>query len=165
MRDTPPTSVHLRERDTRRDPRKSLTTGYPRKTIAHSIIFSVYTFAPRARKRSLARLTVSHTIRPEQSPQDVVREAFAVHLPVCRRRSGGRERDSGHVPSRCRQNPSVRVLLVMLKASSRTNVHRQIQGKAPIPGQDHYTSMVDCFQKIIKNEGFEKLRPTLEMRV
>ncbi|OQO12225.1 hypothetical protein B0A48_02866 [Cryoendolithus antarcticus] len=33
----------------------------------------------------------------------------------------------------------------------------QIQGRVPVPGQDHYTSMVDCFQKIIKNEGFSRL--------
>ncbi|KJX98584.1 mitochondrial 2-oxodicarboxylate carrier protein [Zymoseptoria brevis] len=33
----------------------------------------------------------------------------------------------------------------------------QIQGKVPIPGQDHYTSMMDCFRKIIKNEGFSRL--------
>lgn len=33
----------------------------------------------------------------------------------------------------------------------------QIQGKAPIPGVDHYSSMVDCFRKIVKNEGYEKL--------
>ena len=31
---------------------------------------------------------------------------------------------------------------------------RQIQGKVPVPGQDHYTSMMDCFRKIIKNEGW-----------
>lgn len=29
----------------------------------------------------------------------------------------------------------------------------QIQGKVPVPGQDHYTSMIDCFRKIIANEG------------
>ncbi|GAB7363918.1 hypothetical protein MBLNU230_g4481t1 [Neophaeotheca triangularis] len=33
----------------------------------------------------------------------------------------------------------------------------QIQGRVPIPGQDHYTSMVDCFSKIIKNEGASRL--------
>lgn len=29
----------------------------------------------------------------------------------------------------------------------------QIQGKAPVAGQDFYTGMGDCFRKIIKNEG------------
>jgi len=33
----------------------------------------------------------------------------------------------------------------------------QLQGKVPVPGQDHYTSMIDCFSKIIKNEGFSRL--------
>jgi len=33
----------------------------------------------------------------------------------------------------------------------------QIQGKVPVPGQDHYTGMVDCFQKIVRNEGFSRL--------
>ena len=33
----------------------------------------------------------------------------------------------------------------------------QLQGKIPVPGQDHYTSMMDCFSKIIKNEGFSRL--------
>lgn len=33
-------------------------------------------------------------------------------------------------------------------------MHSQIQGRVPVPGQDHYTSMMDCFSKIIKNEGF-----------
>lgn len=33
----------------------------------------------------------------------------------------------------------------------------QLQGKVPVPGQDHYTSMMDCFSKIIKNEGFSRL--------
>ena len=31
---------------------------------------------------------------------------------------------------------------------------RQIQGAVPVPGQDHYTGMIDCFQKIIRNEGY-----------
>lgn len=34
-----------------------------------------------------------------------------------------------------------------------TGDRRQIQGRVPIPGQDHYNSMVDCFRKIIANEG------------
>ncbi|KAF2857822.1 mitochondrial carrier [Piedraia hortae CBS 480.64] len=29
----------------------------------------------------------------------------------------------------------------------------QLQGKVPVPGQDHYTGMLDCFKKILKNEG------------
>ncbi|KAF1826176.1 mitochondrial carrier [Dissoconium aciculare CBS 342.82] len=33
----------------------------------------------------------------------------------------------------------------------------QIQGRVPVPGQDHYTGMVDCFQKIVRNEGFSRL--------
>ncbi|KAK5112825.1 hypothetical protein LTR85_011159 [Meristemomyces frigidus] len=33
----------------------------------------------------------------------------------------------------------------------------QIQGRVPVPGQDHYTSMVDCFRKIVANEGFSRL--------
>ncbi|KAK5115947.1 hypothetical protein LTR62_000403 [Meristemomyces frigidus] len=33
----------------------------------------------------------------------------------------------------------------------------QIQGRVPIPGQDHYTSMMDCFRKIIANEGASRL--------
>ncbi|KAK4547341.1 hypothetical protein LTR36_000997 [Oleoguttula mirabilis] len=33
----------------------------------------------------------------------------------------------------------------------------QIQGRVPVPGQDHYTSMVDCFRKIVQNEGFSRL--------
>ena len=37
------------------------------------------------------------------------------------------------------------------------NVIRQLQGSVPVPGQDHYTSMVDCFQKIIRNEGASRL--------
>ena len=35
--------------------------------------------------------------------------------------------------------------------------HRQIQTNVAVPGVDHYTSMVDCFQKIIKNEGYATL--------
>jgi solute carrier family 25 (mitochondrial 2-oxodicarboxylate transporter), member 21 len=30
----------------------------------------------------------------------------------------------------------------------------QIQGKVPVPGQDHYTGMLDCFKKIVANEGY-----------
>ncbi|KAL1586957.1 Mitochondrial citrate transporter D [Cladosporium halotolerans] len=33
----------------------------------------------------------------------------------------------------------------------------QIQGKVPIPGQDHYTGMLDCIKKIVKNEGASRL--------
>ncbi|RMD41726.1 hypothetical protein DV735_g3399, partial [Chaetothyriales sp. CBS 134920] len=33
----------------------------------------------------------------------------------------------------------------------------QLQGKVPVPGQDYYTSMLDCFQKIIRNEGPSRL--------
>ncbi|KAF2722772.1 mitochondrial carrier [Polychaeton citri CBS 116435] len=33
----------------------------------------------------------------------------------------------------------------------------QIQGRVPVPGQDHYTSMVDCFRKIVTNEGPSRL--------
>ncbi|RMZ80287.1 hypothetical protein DV738_g2821, partial [Chaetothyriales sp. CBS 135597] len=33
----------------------------------------------------------------------------------------------------------------------------QLQGKVPVPGQDYYTSMLDCFQKIIRNEGPARL--------
>ncbi|MBW0480375.1 hypothetical protein O181_020090 [Austropuccinia psidii MF-1] len=33
----------------------------------------------------------------------------------------------------------------------------QLQGKIPIPGQESYNGMVDCFQKIIKTEGFGRL--------
>jgi len=33
----------------------------------------------------------------------------------------------------------------------------QLQGKVPVPGQDHYTSMVDCFTKIVRNEGASRL--------
>lgn len=33
----------------------------------------------------------------------------------------------------------------------------QIQGKVPVPGQDYYTGMGDCFKKIIANEGFSRL--------
>jgi solute carrier family 25 2-oxodicarboxylate transporter 21 len=24
----------------------------------------------------------------------------------------------------------------------------------PVPGQDHYTGMLDCIKKIVKNEGY-----------
>lgn len=34
---------------------------------------------------------------------------------------------------------------------------RQLQGKAPVPGQDYYNGMLDCFRKIIKNEGASRL--------
>ena len=30
----------------------------------------------------------------------------------------------------------------------------QIQGRVAVAGQDHYTGMVDCFRKIIANEGY-----------
>ncbi|KAL2430594.1 Mitochondrial citrate transporter D [Exophiala dermatitidis] len=33
----------------------------------------------------------------------------------------------------------------------------QLQGKAPVPGQDYYTGMLDCFKKIVKNEGPSRL--------
>ncbi|KNZ54662.1 hypothetical protein VP01_288g7 [Puccinia sorghi] len=33
----------------------------------------------------------------------------------------------------------------------------QLQGKVAIPGQESYNGMVDCFQKIIKTEGFGRL--------
>ncbi|CAK1355427.1 Mitochondrial 2-oxodicarboxylate carrier 2 [Cercospora beticola] len=33
----------------------------------------------------------------------------------------------------------------------------QIQGRVPIPGQDFYTGMGDCFKKIVANEGFSRL--------
>lgn len=33
----------------------------------------------------------------------------------------------------------------------------QLQGRTPIPGQDHYSGMLDCFRKIIKNEGYISL--------
>ena len=33
----------------------------------------------------------------------------------------------------------------------------QLQGKVPIPGQDYYTGMLDCFRKIVKNEGASRL--------
>ena len=33
----------------------------------------------------------------------------------------------------------------------------QLQSNVPVPGQDHYTSMMDCFRKIIKNEGASRL--------
>lgn len=33
----------------------------------------------------------------------------------------------------------------------------QIQGRVPVPGQDHYNGMVDCFRKIVANEGFSRL--------
>ena len=33
----------------------------------------------------------------------------------------------------------------------------QLQGKVPVPGQDFYTGMGDCFRKIIKNEGASRL--------
>lgn len=33
----------------------------------------------------------------------------------------------------------------------------QLQGKVPVPGQDYYTGMGDCFRKIIKNEGASRL--------
>lgn len=32
---------------------------------------------------------------------------------------------------------------------------RQIQSNVAVPGQDRYTGMMDCFRKIIKNEGYE----------
>lgn len=34
---------------------------------------------------------------------------------------------------------------------------RQLQGKVPVPGQDYYTGMADCFRKIVKNEGPARL--------
>lgn len=33
----------------------------------------------------------------------------------------------------------------------------QLQGKVPVPGQDYYTGMLDCFRKIVKNEGASRL--------
>ncbi|KAM3419081.1 hypothetical protein BST61_g5033 [Cercospora zeina] len=33
----------------------------------------------------------------------------------------------------------------------------QIQGRVPVPGQDFYTGMGDCFKKIVANEGFSRL--------
>lgn len=33
----------------------------------------------------------------------------------------------------------------------------QLQGKVPVPGQDFYTGMGDCFRKIVKNEGASRL--------
>ncbi|KAI7220718.1 hypothetical protein KC333_g2174 [Hortaea werneckii] len=33
----------------------------------------------------------------------------------------------------------------------------QLQGKTAIPGQDHYSGMVDCFRKIVANEGASRL--------
>jgi solute carrier family 25 (mitochondrial 2-oxodicarboxylate transporter), member 21 len=33
----------------------------------------------------------------------------------------------------------------------------QLQGRAPVPGQDYYTGMLDCFRKIVKNEGASRL--------
>ncbi|EXJ86232.1 hypothetical protein A1O1_06602 [Capronia coronata CBS 617.96] len=33
----------------------------------------------------------------------------------------------------------------------------QLQGKAPVPGQDYYNGMLDCFRKIVKNEGPSRL--------
>lgn len=33
----------------------------------------------------------------------------------------------------------------------------QLQGKVAVPGQDHYTGMLDCFRKIVKNEGPSRL--------
>lgn len=33
----------------------------------------------------------------------------------------------------------------------------QLQGKTPVPGQDFYTGMGDCFRKIVKNEGASRL--------
>ncbi|KEF53324.1 uncharacterized protein A1O9_10772 [Exophiala aquamarina CBS 119918] len=37
------------------------------------------------------------------------------------------------------------------------HLHRQLQGKAPVAGQDYYTGMLDCFKKIVKNEGASRL--------
>nr|POE49368.1 putative mitochondrial 2-oxodicarboxylate carrier [Quercus suber] len=34
---------------------------------------------------------------------------------------------------------------------------RQIQGSTPIPGVDHYSGMLDCFRKIVANEGASRL--------
>lgn len=33
----------------------------------------------------------------------------------------------------------------------------QLQGKVPVPGQESYNGMIDCFQKIVKTEGFGRL--------
>jgi solute carrier family 25 (mitochondrial 2-oxodicarboxylate transporter), member 21 len=33
----------------------------------------------------------------------------------------------------------------------------QLQGKSPVPGQDYYNGMMDCFRKIVKNEGASRL--------
>ncbi|KAM0723250.1 hypothetical protein Q7P37_001451 [Cladosporium fusiforme] len=33
----------------------------------------------------------------------------------------------------------------------------QIQGKVPVPGVDHYSGMLDCIKKIVKNEGASRL--------
>ncbi|KPI36440.1 putative mitochondrial 2-oxodicarboxylate carrier [Cyphellophora attinorum] len=33
----------------------------------------------------------------------------------------------------------------------------QLQGAKPVPGQDYYTGMLDCFRKIVKNEGASRL--------
>ena len=47
---------------------------------------------------------------------------------------------------------SLQVATLPLIASS-----RQLQSKVAIPGQDQYSGMVDCFRKIIKNEGTSRL--------
>ena len=60
------------------------------------------------------------------------------------------------VPIGCRQDPSVSPH-VLLKASLALTRHgRQLQqGKGT--GEEGYNGMVDCFRKIVKNEGFLRL--------
>lgn len=43
------------------------------------------------------------------------------------------------------------------KLTNRCFLSRQLQGKAPVAGQDYYTGMLDCFTKIVKNEGPSRL--------
>ena len=32
--------------------------------------------------------------------------------------------------------------------------YSQLQSGTPLPGQDHYSGMLDCLRKIVKNEGY-----------
>jgi hypothetical protein len=37
---------------------------------------------------------------------------------------------------------------------TRCNANSQIQSHVPVPGVDHYSGMLDCIKKIVKNEGY-----------
>lgn len=108
-----------------------------------------------------------HATRNNGRPQ-----ASSLRLPVHGWRRRRRVRDPGHVPSGCRQDSRVSLtttrqspesaralflggLLARDTANQLTRCeHSQIQSHVPVPGVDHYSGMLDCIKKIVKNEGY-----------